>query len=108
MGIDIIEGRDFDDRDLETSAAPVLIVNQAMARRYWPGESAVGKRLVGGDSPPADGQWSTVAGVVRDMRREGLETAPILVGVHAQDAPKHGYDDSHVDGACGIDLGSAQ
>jgi len=78
MGIEVIEGRDFEDRDLETGAAPVAIINQALARRYWPGESATGKRLVGGSSPPADGQWSTVVGVARDMRREGLETAPIL------------------------------
>jgi putative ABC transport system permease protein len=78
MGIDILEGRDFEDRDLETGAAPVVIVNQALARRSWPGESAVGKRLVSGSSPPADGNWSTVIGVAKDMRREGLETAPIL------------------------------
>jgi predicted permease len=78
MGIEIVEGRDFEDRDLETGAASVLIVNQALARRSWPGESAIGKRIVGGSAPPADGQWSTVIGVARDMRREGLDTAPIL------------------------------
>src|SRR6185295_16728099 len=50
MGVDIIEGRDFEDRDLETGAAPVVIVHQALDRRSWPGESAVGKRLVSGDS----------------------------------------------------------
>ena len=52
MGIDVIEGRDFEDRDLETGAPSVVIVSRAVARRFWPGESAVGKRLVGGSSPP--------------------------------------------------------
>jgi ABC-type antimicrobial peptide transport system permease subunit len=48
-----------------------------MAHRFWPGESAVGKRWAGGESPPRDGRWSTVVGVVTDMRREGLDLAPI-------------------------------
>lgn len=78
MGIDVVEGRDFDDRDLEQGAAGVFIVNETMAHRYWPGESAVGKRLIAGGSPPKDGRWNTVVGVVRDMRREGLDVAPIL------------------------------
>ena len=78
MDIEVIEGRDFDDRDLETGAPPVVIVSRAVALRFWPGESAVGKRLVGGSSPPADGRWSTVIGVVRDLRREGLDVAPVL------------------------------
>jgi hypothetical protein len=78
MGIEVIEGRDFDDRDLETGAPPVVIVSRAVARRFWPGESAVGKRLVGGSSPPADGRWSTVIGVVQDLRREGLDVPPVL------------------------------
>jgi putative ABC transport system permease protein len=76
MGIELIEGRDFDERDLEPGAS-VSIVNETMARRFWPGGSALGKRWAGGDSPPPDGQWSTVVGVVKDMRREGLDLAPI-------------------------------
>jgi putative ABC transport system permease protein len=78
MAIDIVEGRDFEDRDLEPGARSVVIVNDAIARRFWPNESAVGKRLVGGSSPPKDGKWATVVGVVRDMRREGLDVSPIL------------------------------
>ena len=37
-----------------------------------------GKQIVGGESPPRDGRWHTVIGVVKDMRREGLDVAPIL------------------------------
>jgi len=78
MAIDIVEGRDFEDRDLEPGAESVVIVNDAIARRFWPNESAVGRRLVGGSSPPKDGKWTTIVGVVRDMRREGLDVSPIL------------------------------
>jgi putative ABC transport system permease protein len=53
-------------------------VNESLARSFWPGESAIGKRIVGGESPPKDGRWGTVVGVVRDMRREGLDVPPIL------------------------------
>jgi putative ABC transport system permease protein len=76
MSIELLEGRDFDERDLEPGT-DVSIVNETMARRFWPGESALGKRWAGGDSPPKDGQWTTVIGVVKDMRREGLDIAPI-------------------------------
>jgi putative ABC transport system permease protein len=78
MGIDLVEGRDFEDRDIEPGSAPVIIVSDALARRYWPGERAVGRRVVGGGTAPKDDRWSTVVGVVKDMRREGLEVAPVL------------------------------
>jgi putative ABC transport system permease protein len=78
VGIELLEGRDFGERDYEAGAPGVFIVSEALARRFWPGESAVGKRLVGGESPPKDDRWSTVVGVVKDIRREGLDVAPIL------------------------------
>ena len=78
VGIDLLEGRDFDERDYQPGAAGVFIVSEALAHRSWPGESAVGKRVVSGESPPKDGRWSTVVGVVRDIRREGLDVAPVL------------------------------
>jgi predicted permease len=78
MDIRIVEGRDFDDRDVERGAASVVIVSRAVAERFWPSESAIGKRLVGGSAPPADGRWATVIGVVDDLRREGLDVVPVL------------------------------
>jgi predicted permease len=77
MGIELLEGRDFDDRDLAPGSPRVSIVNETMARRFWPNKSAVGQRWIGGGSPPKDGRWTTVVGVVKDMRREGLDLAPI-------------------------------
>jgi putative ABC transport system permease protein len=79
-GIDLIEGREFEDRDYEDGAPGVYIVNETLARRFWPGQSALGKRLVGGETPPKDGRWATVIGVVRDIRRESLDVAPIMLG----------------------------
>jgi ABC-type antimicrobial peptide transport system permease subunit len=76
LGIELLEGRDFDDDDLQPGAR-ASIVNETMARRFWPGTSALGKRWIGGGSPPKDGRWTTVVGVVADMRREGLDVAPI-------------------------------
>ena len=75
-GIELLDGRDFDERDYAVGAPGVFIVSETLARRFWPGESAVGKRLVGGESPPENGRWSTVVGVVKDMRRESLDVAP--------------------------------
>jgi predicted permease len=64
LGIPLLEGRDFDVRD--TPASPgVVIVNETMARRYWPQESAVGKRV---RTRAADGPIFEVIGVVGDHK----------------------------------------
>jgi len=65
MRIALAEGREFSEAD-HTQSATVAIVNETMARRYWPGQSPVGKRLRGGD-----GKWSTVIGVARDVNQLG-------------------------------------
>jgi predicted permease len=79
-GIDLVEGREFEDRDYEEGAPDVFIVNETLARHFWPGQSAIGKRLVSGETPPKDGRWGTVLGVVRDIRRESLDVTPIMLG----------------------------
>jgi putative ABC transport system permease protein len=65
VGAATIAGREFNDRD-RMSAIPVVIVNQAFATRFWPGESALGKRVrpKGGNQV---GAWYTVVGVVTDV-----------------------------------------
>jgi predicted permease len=72
VGVGIVEGRAFTDSDREGSAR-VAIVNQTMARRYWPGESAIGKRLYLGDydDPPTE-----VVGVSRDHKVRSVGEAP--------------------------------
>jgi predicted permease len=71
MGISLISGRYFDERDTDTSA-PVAIIDETMARTYWPNEDAVGKRLKrGGPQSP----WLTIVGVVRHVRYRTLEAS---------------------------------
>jgi putative ABC transport system permease protein len=64
LRIPLIRGRDFDERDVE-GAPPVAIVNETLARRLWPGESAIGKRLEGGNGA---GPKIEVVGVARDSK----------------------------------------
>jgi putative ABC transport system permease protein len=71
LGIPLRQGREFGPHDIRRSL-PVAIVNEAMARRYWPGENPLGKRLKFGQK---DG-WRTVVGVVGNVKRFALEDQP--------------------------------
>lgn len=72
MGIELLQGRTFDDRD-RVDAPQRAVVNRNLADRYWPDRSAVGERIVVSwiDETP----WEIV-GVVEDVRMEGPETEP--------------------------------
>jgi putative ABC transport system permease protein len=83
LRIPLIEGRSFTDGD-GTGAPLVAVVNQAMARHYWPNRSPLGARIRRGDEPA--GQWRTVVGVVGDIRSDDADqpTPPYLYVVSAQ------------------------
>jgi predicted permease len=70
MGIPTLRGRSFETNDT-ADRPPVVVVNRSLAKRFWPGEEAVGKRLKVG---PADSPnpWATVVGVVGDVRQNDL------------------------------------
>ena len=74
MGIPLRAGRLYDEHD-DANAAGVLLVNETMARKFWPGEDAVGKRVKLGANPERQ-PWITVIGVVGDVRHVGLDTEP--------------------------------
>jgi putative ABC transport system permease protein len=81
MGVRVVRGRPFTEDD-RNGRAPVAIVGETFARRAWPGESAVGKRLRGhqfdeGGTPP----WWTVVGVAVDVRYRDLRSATLDVYV---------------------------
>jgi predicted permease len=66
MGIPLVRGRFFTDSD--NMKAPVaMIVNWSMARRYWPNEDAVGKRITFDDHPKAT-DWMAIVGIVGDVK----------------------------------------
>jgi putative ABC transport system permease protein len=71
MGIPIERGRDFSAAD-DRRAAPVVLVNETLARQQWPVGDAVGRRVRFG----ADQPWATVVGVVRDIRHLGPSEPP--------------------------------
>jgi putative ABC transport system permease protein len=72
MGLQMVQGRSFLETDRRGSP-PVMIVNEAAARKYFPNGRAVGHRgRLGGDTGP----WSEVVGVVADVRHWGLDVEP--------------------------------
>ena len=71
LGIPIVGGRDFTERDIETHER-VLVVNQTLARQLWPGADPIGKTLLFGPRAVP----FVVVGVARDVRHEGLRSAP--------------------------------
>jgi putative ABC transport system permease protein len=74
MNMRLRRGRSFDAHD-SAAAPPVAIVNETMARRFWPGGDPVGQRLKFGQ-PDAAGPWTTVVGIVGDVRHAALQTDP--------------------------------
>jgi predicted permease len=74
IGTPLRQGRYFGARDTAGSQ-PVVIVNETMARRYWPGEDVIGKRMAI-DRSCDEKRWLTIVGVVADVRQMGLDAPP--------------------------------
>ncbi len=72
MGIPLVAGRDFGERD-KKGAPNVYIINETMARRFWPNESAVGKRL---SFEGPQGPWHEIIGVAKDGKYRTLGENP--------------------------------
>lgn len=70
MRIPLLAGRTFTERDTRDSA-PVVIVSHSAARRLWPDQNPIGKRLMASYDRPK-GDWQTVVGVVGDVRYREL------------------------------------
>jgi putative ABC transport system permease protein len=74
LGVPLVGGRSIEASDGRESRR-VALVNETMARQYWPGVDAIGKRFKIGD-PDSDVPWITVVGIVGDVRQMGLD-APV-------------------------------
>jgi putative ABC transport system permease protein len=77
MGIPIIKGRDFDDRD-KHGATPVVIVTETFAKQIFPNEDPIGKRIKPGIGTyeDEDSPWREIVAVVGDIRNRSLNTEP--------------------------------
>jgi putative ABC transport system permease protein len=84
MGIAVRQGRDFNEQD--KGAPPVIIVNETLAKRYWPNQDPIGKRMRF-TGAIEENPWMQVVGVVQDVRHD--LSVPITADFyvpHAQDS----------------------
>ena len=72
LGIPLLRGRLFDSRDNQNTPK-VVIINETAARRYWPDRNPVGERILSGMD---ENQWSTIIGVIGDVKHTGLNVEP--------------------------------
>jgi predicted permease len=68
MGIRLMDGRLFDERDVQ-GAPDVAIINNTMAMTFWPRQNPIGRRI----RPGGNKDWSTIVGVVDDVKNAGLD-----------------------------------
>ncbi|MBI3404941.1 MAG: ABC transporter permease [Acidobacteria bacterium] len=90
MSIPLLRGRWIEQRDSKDSAL-VVVINETMARRYWPGQNPLGQKFKWGDIRGTD-PWKEIVGVIGDVRHFGLEEQirPEVYMPHAQGIPFSG------------------
>ncbi len=74
LGIPLLAGRFFTPGD-NINAPLVLIINRAMAEKYWPGENVIGKRINFYGDHPAEKDWTTIVGVAGDVKDSPQKTS---------------------------------
>lgn len=97
IGTPVLQGRAFSARD-NAEGLPVVIVNDALARTYWPGADAIGKQITvdfvgGGRSASGAQRFRQVVGVVANIKQNGLDSAlePALYTPYLQDETNHAF-----------------
>ena len=74
IGLRLVDGRTFEPNDLGANASNVM-VTLALAQRFWPGQSAVGKRIKSGDLT-SQNPWWTIVGVLQNANLRGIPQNP--------------------------------
>ena len=74
MDVSLHEGRLFTDQDAEFNPPRVVIINEALAHKLWPGEEALGKHIRELPFNGVPGPWQTVIGIVHDFRQFNIDT----------------------------------
>ena len=90
MRIPLLKGRLFTDADAEKSPA-VILINETMARRFWPNENPIGKKVKQGwpEVTVEQSPWREVVGVVGDVKMEGvIERTPLHIYLPLSQAPQ--------------------
>ena len=94
LGISIVKGRSFTDRDNET-APHVIIVDERLARHFWPNGEPMGRRMYFPEDPKdllkvnERTVWYTVVGVARSLRYENLDDSGAIVGAYYLSNSQH-------------------
>jgi predicted permease len=98
LGIDLVRGRLFDEDD-DARVRKVAVVSEAFVRKYFPCEDPIGKRFgpgtrvlnLGGPAQPPPPEWTTIVGVVRDVRTDAveLEAAPLIYRSEWQESSRN-------------------
>ncbi len=85
LQVPLLQGRFFNEGD-QFDGPGVVIINHALAKKWWPNQEALGKRITFSDPRKPDVKWITVVGIVDDIRHRGLdqEVKPELYGAHHQ------------------------
>jgi putative ABC transport system permease protein len=90
MGIPLLAGRLVTEQDV-TSSTGAVVINEALAKRFWPGEDPIGKRISTATSSGQQTQWQTIVGVVGSVRHLGLDVEPRPeVYYHTNSSPPFG------------------
>jgi predicted permease len=71
----LLRGRFFTESD-NADAPGVVIINEALAKKYWPNEDALGRRITFDDPRKPNPKWLTIVGIVRSIRHRGLDLDP--------------------------------
>ena len=80
MRIPVLRGREFTAED-RADTTPVVLISETFTRRVWPNEDPLGKRIQMGGFGPTGGPWRSIAGVVGDVRHQGLD-APSTMQIY--------------------------
>jgi predicted permease len=75
MEIPVSKGRPFNEHD-DQKAQRVIIINETLARRHFPGEDPLGKRMTLNDENPKEEDWATIVGVVKDTKPLTMDGKP--------------------------------
>jgi len=75
LGIPVVQGRDLTAQDTDEKSPIVAIVNEAMARRFWPNENPIGRRITLG-LPRPDNPWVTIVGIAKDLPHRAIDSPP--------------------------------